>query len=232
VLVGIRFRVSFAKLTGVEQTSDWLRPSVIALLLANLVPVVGVLAFGWEVFPLVFLFWSENVIVGVFNALKMLFANPEVPLGWAAKVFMIPFFCVHYGMFTFVHGIFVMVLFGGGMKRGAGFPNIETFRHAAQEYHLGWAILGLAVSHAVSFATNYLGRAEYRQASLPMLMQQPYGRIVVLHLTILGGGFLMMALHSPTVGLVLLVALKTALDLRGHLKERKKFSTCPPPAVA
>jgi hypothetical protein len=55
-------------------------------------------------------------------------------------------------------------------------------------------------------------------------MQQPYGRIVVLHLTILGGGFLMLALHSPAVGLLLLVALKTALDLRGHFAERKKFA--------
>src|SRR5690348_15210944 len=45
---------------------DWRQPSVIALVLANLVPVFGVLALHWEVFPLMFLFWSENVIVGVF----------------------------------------------------------------------------------------------------------------------------------------------------------------------
>jgi hypothetical protein len=37
----------------------------------------------------------------------------------------------------------------------------------------------------------------------------------------------MMALHSPTVGLLLLVALKIALDLRGHFAERKKFSENP-----
>jgi hypothetical protein len=231
VPAGIRFGMSFAKLTGVEQTSDWLRPSVVALLLANLIPVLGVLVLGWEVFPLLLLFWFENVILGALNVLKMLLASPANPINWAAKIFIIPFFCVHYGMFTFVHGVFVVGLFGGAFKPGARFPTAETFWQAAQENHLGWAILGLSVSHAVSFATNYLGRAEYRQASLPMLMQQPYGRIVVLHLTILGGGFLMMALHSPTVGLVLLVALKTALDLRGHLKERKKFSAPLPPAA-
>jgi hypothetical protein len=48
--------------------------------------------------------------------------------------------------------------------------------------------------------------------------------IVVMHLTILGGGFLMLALRSPVWGLLLLVALKTALDLRGHFAERKKFA--------
>ena len=226
------FVMSFAKLTGAEQASDWLRPSVIALVIANLVPAFGVLAFGWEVFPLVFLFWSENVIVGLFNALKMLLANPEAPLSWAAKVFMIPFFCFHYGMFTFVHGIFVIVLFGGGMKRGAGFPNFETFRHAAEEYHLLWAIVGLAASHAVSFVSNYLVGGEYKRVSLPVLMQQPYGRIVVLHVAILGGAFLMAALRSSAWGLLLLVVLKIALDLRGHLKERKKFSTPSPTTTA
>jgi hypothetical protein len=194
------------------------------MLLANLVPVFGVLCLHWEVFPLMFLFWSENVIVGGFNVLKMLCAAPVNPLAWAGKLFVIPFFCVHYGMFTFVHGIFVIALFGGGMKHGAGFPTPETFWHTMQEYHLGWAVLGLAVSRGISFATNYIGNGEYQRASLPVLMQQPYGRIVVLHLAILGGGFLMLALHSPVVGLLLLVALKIALDLRGHLAERKKFS--------
>jgi hypothetical protein len=212
------------KFLGETTAADWGRPSVIALLLANLVPVFGVLCLHWEIFPLMFLFWSENVIVGGFNVLKMLCAAPENPLTWAGKLFIIPFFCVHYGMFTFVHGIFVVALFGGGLKHGAGFPAPETFRHIMQENHLGWAILGLTVSRAISFATNYLGNGEYRRASLQQLTQQPYGRIVVLHVAILGGGFLVMALQSPLMGLLLLVVLKIALDLRGHFAERKKFA--------
>ena len=215
------------KFLGDTSAADWLRPSVIALVLANLVPVFGVLFLHWEVFPLMFLFWSENVIIGVLNVLKMLTANPESPISWAGKLFVIPFFCVHYGMFTFIHGIFVIGLFGGGFKSGAGFPGAEMFWRVAQENYLGWAILGLAVSRGISFVTNYLVNGEYQRASLPQLMQQPYGRIVVLHLAILGGGFLVMALHSPLMGLLLLVALKIALDLRGHFAERKKFSDNP-----
>jgi hypothetical protein len=88
-------------------------------------------------------------------------------------------------------------------------------------------VLGLAVSRGISFATNYLGKGEYTRVNLPQLMAQPYGRIVVMHLTILGGGFLVMALHSPVAGLLLLVILKTMLDLRGHFSEREKFA---PPA--
>jgi hypothetical protein len=82
----------------------------------------------------------------------------------------------------------------------------------------------LALSRGISFATNYIGSGEYQRASLQQLMAQPYGRIVVMHIAILGGGFLMMALHSPVWGLLLLVALKTTLDLRGHFAERQKFA--------
>ena len=84
------------------------------LLAANLVPLAGVLFFGWSVFATLLLFWVENVIVGAFNVLRMLVAQPQIGAMWAAKLFMIPFFTFHYGMFVTVHGIFVLTLFGGG----------------------------------------------------------------------------------------------------------------------
>lgn len=201
---------------------DWLRPSVLALIAANLVPVAGVFLFGWKVFPLLLLFWFENVIIGVFNALKILFSAPDQKFQWAGKLFVVPFFCVHYGMFTFVHGVFVVALFGGGTNRG--FPSPATFLNEMFEQKLVWAVLGLFVSHGVSFVHNYLIGGEFRRAGAQALMIQPYGRIVVLHVTILLGGFLMMALKSPALGLVLLVVLKVLLDLRAHLAERVKFA--------
>lgn len=203
---------------------DWRQPSVIALVLANLVPVFGVLFLHWEVFPLMFLFWSENVIVGAFNVLKMLMNHPESPVSWIGKLFIIPFFCVHYGLFCFGHGVFVMGFFGGGMNHMRGFPTALTFWNVMRENQLGWAVLGLTVSHGVSFVTNYLGKGEYQRVGLNQLMNQPYGRIVVMHIAILFGGFMVMALHSPTPALLLLVALKTAFDLGSHVGERKKFA--------
>ena len=85
-------------------------------------------------------------------------------------------------------------------------------------------LLALALSRAFSFAWNYLGRGEFRQVKLRTLMVQPYGRVIILHVTILGGGSLMQALHSPTAGLLILILLKIGLDLAAHLRERNKFS--------
>jgi len=207
-----------------SSTRDWLRPSIIALIAANLVPLFGVLFLGWEVFPLMFLFWSENVVIGLMNVLKMLFAGPGSGNSIPARLFMMVFFSIHYGMFTLVHGIFVMVLFGGDAFRPHGGPSPTMFLNVIREYHLGWALLGLFASHAVSFVSNYIRKGEYRQAELGKLMSQPYARIFILHIAIIGSGFLVAALKSPTAGLVLLILLKIAFDLAAHMSERKKFS--------
>lgn len=45
-----------------------------------------------------------------------------------------------------------------------------------------------------------------------------FSRVVVLHLTIFGGGFLVAFLGAPLASLV----LKSVLDLRAHLREHRK----------
>ena len=45
--------------------------AVAALIIANLVPLVGVLWFGWDVWGILIIYWLENGIVGLFNVLKM-----------------------------------------------------------------------------------------------------------------------------------------------------------------
>jgi hypothetical protein len=196
--------------------------SVWVLLAANLVPLAGVLFWGWDVFALLLLFWMENVVIGVLNVLKMLLADPADAALWAAKLFMAPFFCFHYGMFTAIHGTFVFALFGGKKYGTSGINVIEPALRAAGELGL-WLPLGVLVaSHAFSFLWNYLARGEFRRARLAELMAKPYGRVVVLHLTILFGGFGAMLLGSPVWALVLLVALKIGLDVKAHLKEHSK----------
>lgn len=197
--------------------------SVAALLVANLVPLAGVLFFGWEVFPVVFVFWAENVIVGVFNVLKMITAPWRGGADLGLRFFLVPFFCFHYGMFCFVHGAFVFVLFGRELMEPHGFPGPALMVETMTRLGLWWAVAGLAASHGISFVWNYLVGGERNRVQVAQLMAQPYGRIVVLHLAILGGGFLMVALGSPWFGLALLVLLKIGLDLRAHLRERRRF---------
>jgi hypothetical protein len=222
-------------LAPLKNPSVWQSPSVIVLVAANLVPLAGVMFFGWEVFPIMLLFWLENIIMGGFNVLKMLLARglvPQVrggPVPHLIKLFLVPFFCVHYGGFTVVHGIFVFVLFGGGLRAGPGLsPDLDLVMNQISQQHLWWAVVGLALSHGFSFAWNYVRGREYRTITADRLMMQPYGRVVVLHIAIIGGGFLILALGSPTAALALLVLLKIGLDVIMHVKQNKLGGENPP----
>lgn len=210
------------------QPARRMSPSAILLLAANAAPLVGVLAMGWEVFPLVLLYWSENVIVGVFNVLRMLFVTPKNPIKWIGKFLAIPFFIFHYGMFTAVHGIFVFALFGGFENdiamEGSFLPDPGLVWRTMVDQGLAFAAAALLLSHAFSSWWNYIRGGEYQRTSIDKLMQQPYARVIVLHIAIIGGGFLVMALGSPLAALTLLVVLKTIADFHAHTREHRKLT--------
>lgn len=206
-----------------------------ALTAANVVPLFGAIFWDWEAFNIVLLYWAENLAVGFYNILKIAFAKAPHPAGHLGKLFLIPFFTVHYGGFTGVHGIFVLAMFkkeGPSSQSGDDWPcffvfvqmllNVIKQAYAAMSTEMRLALLALCLSHGVSFVHNYLLKGEYAKASLPKLMASPYGRIVVMHVAIIAGGFLTMALGSPLGVLVVLVVLETAIDVKLHLWEHKK----------
>jgi hypothetical protein len=212
---------------------DWRSPSAWILICANLFPLYGVFVLGWSVYPLLLLYWIENVIIGMSTVLRMLTADPDDVAAWAGKLFLVPFFCFHFGMFTLVHGALLNGFFGPA-THAHGMPlaiaaQFANARQAMATFHLGWQVFLIALSHALSFTLNYIGRGEYRRASLPALMGAPYGRVMIMHAVVLFGGLVVQAFHSPAWALVILIGLKMGLDLRAHLRERSRMAR--PPAL-
>ncbi len=228
--------------------------SVVVLVAFNLIPLVGVLFWGWNVATILVLYWVENGIVGLLNVPKMLLAQGDetassrlVGAGGAqltSRVGVVGFFLVHYGIFWFVHGIFVFTLpffIGLGSLPGAPdqFTDPGTFGPGALPFDavpltagrsigpdlgaVGLGAIGLAISHGVSFVVNFLGRREYLRTTIGRQMFAPYGRLVILHLTILFGAFLSLSIGSPVGAIVVLVVLKTILDLGFHLREHGRL---------
>ncbi|HAS04845.1 MAG TPA: hypothetical protein DCR71_03680 [Dehalococcoidia bacterium] len=196
------------------------KPSVWALIIANLYPIIGVIFFDWQTYPLLLFFWTENLVIGFYTVLKMLVASGDNAKP-AVKLFTVPFFCLHYGIFTLVHGVFVVALFGSILADDS--INAGTLTQQVLDYQLFWGVLALLISHGISFFKNYIGRNEYQQAELTKLMFQPYGRVVILHITIIIGGFLSVFLGSPLVALLFLIILKIVIDIATHLREHRKY---------
>lgn len=194
--------------------------SIVSLVLFNLVPLIGVLFFGWSLSAIMVLYWFENVVIGLYNVIKMTMAKgkrPKTklrsgnkPVTAAQKPFLVIFFIVHYGIFTLGHGVFVMVLFGKDLE------NILGLLPGA---------LSLVVSHGVSFFHNFLRNGEYKRVAFQDLFFQPYKRVIIMHITIIVGASASLILNLPSMTLIVLIFLKILIDVFSHMIEHKKFSS-------
>jgi hypothetical protein len=63
-------------------------------------------------------------------------------------------------------------------------------------------------------------------------MGAPYARVVVLHVTIIFGAFVVAFLGSPIGALLVLVVLKAAFDLGLHLREHRAAAPPVPATLA
>ena len=220
------------------------RAAVAALLAANAVPLLGVLLLGWSMQGLLLVYWLESGVIGAVNVPKILYAHgaetpetrkrarrlktndrtvslpdapervPETPTRRPESRRVARFFLFHYGGFWAVHGVFVGVLplfaDGAGAVGVAELPTLALGAGAA------------AVSHGVSYRRNYLADGEWRTASPGGRLYAPYDRVLVMHLTIVLGAFAVSALGTPAGALVVMVLVKTALDVRAHLREHDR----------
>ena len=137
--------------------------SIVALVAANCIPLFGAIYLHWTVFSIILLYWLENIIIGGFNVLRIAVADPDQPILWFAKLFLIPFFCIHFGMFTYFHGAFVLHMFGevAGIKIHGLWPTLATVRLAVRHEEINFALFALFMSHAASFVWNYIVRGEF-----------------------------------------------------------------------
>ena len=189
------------------------RPSVIVLILANLVPLFGVIWFGWDAATILFLYWVETVIIGLLNLPKMFLAqgidpNRSTPrnASLVGKLFLMAFFTFHYGFFCFGHWMFLGDIIGITLEPDLLKPGSFFF----------WAIVSIFGSHLISMIINFFGKGEYRRRSMGEQMFLPYTRIVVMHMVIIFGGAMMINMGNPLPGLVMLVLLKTLIDVGAH----------------
>lgn len=202
------------------------KPAVLALVVANLVPLVGVFWLGWDAFALLLLFWLENVVIGFYNVLRMAVARGNRS-GATSRFILIPFFIIHFGAFTLGHGLMLFAIFSdlAGVGRPEPGELFGLVLGQVRDRHLEWPLLALFVSHGVSFATNTLAAGEFRQLRAEKLMGQPYHRIIMMHLTVLFGALLAHLSGNSAWALVVLVGLKLAVDWRSHLAERQRMTS-------
>jgi hypothetical protein len=184
--------------------------SILVLLIANLLLLSAGLNEQWEMPQYLLIYWCESAIIGFFTLLKlgMSHAKPSVPFqitvngktqnvdgaSAAGRVAMMGFFCIHFGLFMFVHLVFLLVFLGASLDV---LPSV-----------LGGALL-LFISHGLSFFLHFLRGGERESLPPEQIFFSPYPRVIFMHIVVIGGALL--SFWPP-----LIVMVKIGADLWGH----------------
>jgi uncharacterized protein DUF6498 len=220
-----------------SKASWMLHPATLILIAANLIPLIGILAWDWDAFVLLVLYWMETAVIGFWTILRVATA-PRASLGElkaegapdgsgnTSPIGLALFFILHAGIFMGVHFGFLWALFSGDWSARIRGP-LDFVTRLIVDTGLWAPLLVLFIVRGLIFFWGLLGARLHawlrpQRQPAPVALVAPgsqvgavlggfYARIIVMHLAILFGGFL--SFFGSIVPLVILVALKTAVDV-------------------
>lgn len=216
------------------------RPSTLLILLSNLIPIFGVWAWGWDAFLLLMLYWMETVVIAFWTMARFVAPPPGAPgaraagsgPGIAPRLLIAAMFTFHAGCFMAVHFFFLWAIFSGewaSKVNGVGgfFTQVVAATGLWAPVVVMFIGYGLAYLHERA-GPGPIGRPQRADAGGDAEPAQPienwpmavvgglYRRIIIMQLAIIFGAWLSIELGSMAP-LVLLIALKTVVDLVVHL---------------
>ena len=192
--------------------------SVWSLLTSNLLIALFTIIEKQSVLNILWIYWFQSVIIGVFNFFKIITLKDYTVDGMkmngkpltkskSAKIGVAVFFLFHYGFFHLVYAVFLsaFILIGAISKGGID----VTF------------ILLTSMIFFIHYLVEFIFTFRQEQLtvhSLPKLMFVPYKRIIPMHLTIILSGFVLVGgafgsvNHNITI-LLIFIGLKTVMDI-------------------
>jgi hypothetical protein len=201
--------------------------SSLVLVAANLLPIAGVVWWGWDAFVLLMLYWLETAIIGFWTIVRLVATPTSVDvngkpldeMNLVGRMALGAFVTVHAGIFMTVHFVFLWVLFSGAWSE-----RIDGVGDFVREMIVGTDLwLPLAFLFVVR-GVLVMGPALRRRLGIvagappaPPDDENPiiglYIRIVVMQFTIILGAWFAILAGDSVGPLILLIALKTAVDL-------------------
>ena len=205
-------------------------PITWAALVIDLIPVYAVIVLGWGAAPLVFLYWLENLVIGVMTIARMIAAGIGKGIGGIAQLlFFVPFFTVHYGLFCFGHGLFLLMLQSDdvshlGPTTNMGADYVDVVQHAGTAGPNMMTFITLIFAFNIFlFIWDYIGKQEFLQTEPSEEMFAPYGRIMLLHVALFVGMFALINFGEPMLGVLSLILLRVLWGLFISVRRRLRL---------
>ena len=212
--------------------------STLSLIFFNLLTIIFALKEHWNFTNILWIYWWQSIIIGLFNFLKILtlknfstqgfFLNgrPVSPTK-TSKIYTAFFFTLHYGFFHFGYAMFLLMFSRGftsasiDINGSVQHININVLNQGLSAGNINYIniliiVAGFFINHLFSFLYNW--PQEKKNINLGRLMFFPYARILPMHLTIILAVPLISLGHQQTAILLFLI-LKSIADIIMHKAE-------------
>ena len=172
--------LSEATISAPPEKSKWAAawPDLLAFLLGLAVARFS----GWNTTDLVWSLWLSSLVVGYAIIVWTIYCSLESSLArLAAGLGTLLFFTVHFGMFHFVHSVFLAQFFPLGDGQRNGMPGPEFYSEVFRSYWVWIPVALLAERLAFKRPSRLPGE---RPPDPGAGMMAPYKNVVRLHLLI------------------------------------------------
>ena len=168
----------------------------------------------------VFAYFLETIIIGVFHCVKLWMVNTygksskETAKMPTSSIGLILFFMFHYGMFVAIQSIFLFSFFENELSQlKDGFHLIHNYGVILRLEGMSILIASLFVSNLKYFYTNFWKNDQFKEYSPSGLFFRPYVRIFIQQFTVILAGFFFILLSEGFAAAVLLILFRLIVDL-------------------
>ena len=172
-----------------------------SLLIANIITMVWALKEDWSLDLMIWVYFSQNVILGIFWPAKVF--GSSVDSSYTNKIKSVAAFIPHYFILHFLYAVSLYNYFG--KEPSVSFKPIIILA--------GIFFLSETFSYFVENSIN-------RQISLAKVQLFPYARVIPMHFVMLIGLFLETEDVNARFSIIVFLFLKALADIAMHIVER------------
>jgi len=142
---------------------------------------------GWNTTDLVWSLWLASLVVGYAMIVWMIFSHALGSVGlFVGGLFLLAFFTLHFGLFHFVHSVFLAFFFPVG-ERSGDFINLSPYAEVVRRYWLFLPVAMLAEREHFRLPPRTANAQEAFRSFADKksnALMAPYRNVIRLHLLI------------------------------------------------
>ena len=166
-----------------------------------------------EAYAVLFGYFLETIIIGVFNCFKMYACHKNNDKGSSVFKYIL-FFIAHYGFFIAVQSIFVFAFFSFDSDSFVKEPFhlISNFKAVLQLEGMPLILLVLTITQLVKYIFDFHLPKKYLRYNVKEIMFKPYLRIVIQQFAVILAGFFIIISSGSIAAAMLLIIIRAIVD--------------------